>query len=159
MINDFRGENSFLSNFHILQNPIYFGNIVFITSEHLYQALKTLIYEERAWIASQPTPREAKWAGSKKGYRGRIITLREDWDQDEVRWNAMFFACMLKYSTNYDLAAKLIATHPKQLIEGNRWHDNYWGDCYCDGCRNKQGLNNLGLVQMQFRKFLISVRI
>lgn len=159
MINEFRGENSFLSNFHILQNPIHFGNLIFITSEHLFQALKTLIYEERAWIASQPTPKEAKWAGGQKGYKGRVIQLRPDWDQDEVRWNAMFFSVFLKFTSNYDLAAKLLATHPKTLIEGNRWHDNYWGDCHCDGCANKVSMNNLGLVEMQIRNFLMTVRI
>jgi len=159
VINNFRGENDFLSNFHILQNPIHFGNLIFKTSEHFFAAHKSLIYEERVWIASLPEAREAKWAGSPKGYKGRKIHLREDWDDDDVKWSVMYLALMMKYTSNYNLAAKLMNTAPQQLVEGNRWHDNYWGDCFCDGCSHKEGKNILGLMHMHIRDKFFQIRI
>ena len=37
------------------------------------------------------------------------------------------------------------------LIEGNTWHDNYWGDCSCNRCKSKSGENMLGILLMELR--------
>ena len=29
----------------------------------------------------------------------------------------------------------LIYTGDRELIEGNHWHDNFWGDCDCPPCQ------------------------
>ena len=49
-----------------------------------------------------------------------------------------------------DLKRMLIETGDEELIEGNNWHDNFFGSCYCDRCGNK-GENNLGKILMKIR--------
>ena len=42
-----------------------------------------------------------------------------------------------------DLKARLLLTGDKKLIEGNKWHDNFWGNCTCKKCENVEGKNML----------------
>ena len=39
-----------------------------------------------------------------------------------------------------------------ELIEGNTWSDNFWGDCHCPKCRGIKGENNLGKLLMKIRE-------
>ena len=57
-----------------------------------------------------------------------------------------------KFMQNPDLMKKLLATGDAKLVEGNTWHDNYWGICRC-GSRDKcgTGSNMLGKILMQVR--------
>lgn len=150
MIDRFEDEFAFLSNFYVQEVPIKVGKLLFNTNEHFYQAHKTLNFEEREWIVNQPTPAEAK-------HEGRKVQLREDWGA--VKDSVMHLGLVLKFVNNYDLAGKLLATGSKILIEGNYWHDNYWGDCDCERCTHTRGLNRLGLSLMSVRSLLASVRI
>jgi predicted NAD-dependent protein-ADP-ribosyltransferase YbiA (DUF1768 family) len=143
LIDSFKGENDYLSNFHILQRPIVYGWMVAKTSEHLFCAFKTKSVEHRRWILDAPSAREAK-------QRGRTVVLRPDW-KSGVDKTAMHLTLILKFSANWDLLSKLINTGNKQLVEGNWWHDNYWGNCNCVKCTHKIGLNNLGILHMQVR--------
>jgi ribA/ribD-fused uncharacterized protein len=152
MIDEFRGENRYLSNFHILEKPIKTGILTFKTNEHFYQAHKTLDLNDRIWIADQPTPGLAKKAGSIEGLNDRKIQLRNDWR--EVQCPVMYMGLVLKFMNNYPLAAHLLSTGDELLIEGNWWHDNFWGDCKCPKCAHIKGKNNLGLLLMQLRKTL-----
>ena len=45
-----------------------------------------------------------------------------------------------------------MATAPAPLLEGNYWHDNYWGDCKCKTCEKTEGQNKLGRILMIVRK-------
>ncbi len=110
MIDKFAGEYRFLSNFS--PGQIEYEGEVYLTSEHLYQALKTLNPEEQKFVRIAPTPGEAK-------RRGKKITLREDWDQ--VKDEIMRTVLDLKFSQNPDLMEKLLATGDQELIEGNNW--------------------------------------
>ena len=140
MINHFDGKFSFLSNFY--PSPITDGNLIFPTVEHMFQAAKTVTLEEYEMIAAADTPGQAKRLG-------RNITLREDWEKvkDEMMYNALW----LKFSIP-DLREKLLATSDEELIEGNTWHDNTWGSCSCDRCKNIEGQNKLGKMLMQIRE-------
>ena len=40
------------------------------------------------------------------------------------------------------------------LIEGNYWHDNYWGNCLCPKCKEIEGQNQLGKILMKVRSTL-----
>jgi predicted NAD-dependent protein-ADP-ribosyltransferase YbiA (DUF1768 family) len=51
------------------------------------------------------------------------------------------------------LAEKLLATGEEILVEGNTWHDNFWGRCSCRNCRGK-GVNHLGQLLMERRAAL-----
>ncbi len=156
MIDIFRGEYEFCSNFSKQLQPIRSGNLTFRTNEHYYQAHKTLNMEDRIWIASLIDPRQAKRAGSPAGYKSRKIKLRLDWKKIDKK--VMFSGLYLKFIANHDLALKLINTYPKKLVEGNTWHDNYWGDCRCKDCRDVIGQNNLGILLMQVRDLLIEIQ-
>lgn len=49
--------------------------------------------------------------------------------------------------------SKLLATGGQELIEGNRWHDTFWGRCVCERCKGT-GQNWLGRLIMQVREEL-----
>ncbi len=50
-----------------------------------------------------------------------------------------------KFEQNKDLVTLLLGTGKEQLIEGNKWHDTFWG--VCDGV----GSNYLGILLMDLR--------
>lgn len=139
MINSFTGVYAFLSNFYPCE--IEKDGIKFPTVEHYFQACKTLDLNKCAEIAAAATPGEAKRLG-------RRVKLREDWE--EVK-DAVMEEGLRKKFKNPRLKAALLSTGDAYLIEGNTWHDNYWGACRCARCRNRQGQNHLGELLMKIR--------
>ena len=144
MIDRFDGEYAFLSNFYPSKITDV-NDITYPTVEHYFQAMKTLRIEEREKIAAAPTPGQAK-------HMGRKVALRSDWEQIKIR--VMGIALRQKFSHYPELKAKLLATGEEELIEGNFWHDNTWGNCYCERCQNIKGKNELGKLLMTIRKEL-----
>lgn len=147
VIDSFEGEYEFLSNFYtspfIFKDPLFGNNkMEYKTNEHFFQAMKTLNPEERFAIWSAETPGKAKRLG-------RACTLREDWEA--IKEDVMADGLYMKFS-DYNLKQKLLNTGNALLIESNTWHDNYWGNCSCDKCKNIQGKNNLGLALMKLRE-------
>lgn len=140
MINNFDGEYRFLSNF--ANSKIVYEGIEYPTVEHAFQAAKTLNMNQRKEIAALKTPGEAKRAGR------REVILRKDWEK--VKDGIMYDLLKLKFE-NPVLRKKLIATGNELLEEGTTWHDNYWGNCYCDRCKNISGKNMLGILLMKVR--------
>jgi len=141
LIDRFRGEHFFLSNFYPV--VIWNGGIRYPSSEHAYQAAKTINMAERQRIAKLPKPSMAKRAGRK-------VAMRPDWDQ--VKLSVMERIVMLKFSVP-SLAKRLIATHPATLVEGNDWGDRYWG------VYNGVGANHLGLILMAVRDKIMAVHL
>jgi len=133
MIDNFMGEYRFLSNFHPAK--ITYDGIEYPSTEHAYQAHKTLDLKERIKISKLPS------CGQARRY-GNTITLRPDWD--EVKYKIMEDVTKLKYQ-DLELRAKLLNTKDEELIEGNHWGDVYWGVC------NGVGQNNLGKILMNLR--------
>jgi hypothetical protein len=136
----FQGELRFLSNFW--PAPVRMGGILFPTSEHAYQAMKSELDSVWTNVSLCATPGEAK-------RMGRAIRLRPNWEQ--IKDLIMLEIVRRKFCTNPELAKKLLATGEQLLIEGNNWHDNYWGSCQCAKCGNK-GKNRLGEILMRVRK-------
>lgn len=141
-INEFQGPYRFLSNFYEGLYPIRVGDFEFKTAEHLYQALKTEDLDEAKKIEQLATPGEAKRAG-------KNLTLRADWDV--VKDRAMEIAVSRKFLSDPELLPLLLRTGDATLIEGNKWHDNYWGACFCDSCADKEKFNTLGQILMHLR--------
>lgn len=110
---------------------------VYPSTEHAYQAAKTLSKIEREGIRDSDSFSKAKELG---GY----CTLRLDWE--EVKLNVMEEVLRQKFKKGSDLGDKLIATGDALLREDNTWNDTYWG--YCSGV----GANNLGKLLMKIRK-------
>lgn len=142
MIDSFQGEYRFLSNFW--PSKMFLRNEVWLTVEHYYQAMKATNEKDRALIRNAGTPGKAKRLS-------RTIALRKDWD--DIKDKVMAEALNGKFKIK-DLAAKLDATKPHLLVEGNMWHDNYWGSCGCVKCVNKEKLNKLGNMLMYIRSKL-----
>jgi predicted NAD-dependent protein-ADP-ribosyltransferase YbiA (DUF1768 family) len=57
---------------------------------------------------------------------------------------------------NPGLRDALVATGDAELVEGNSWHDNFWGVCSCSRCKNKEGQNYLGRLLEEVRASLAS---
>jgi ribA/ribD-fused uncharacterized protein len=122
-IERFEGMYEPFSNFG--PGKVRVWNIEFPRSEHAFQAAKTLDLEVRQQIAVLPTPGAAKRFG-------RAITLRPGWDR--MKKQVMLQVLLLKFIQNPKLGELLASTRPEFLVEGNTWHDNYWGRCMCTGC-------------------------
>lgn len=140
----FRGELAFLSNFDTTPFwSLWLGEKV-RSAEHAFNAVKTLDADERRQILDAPTPGEAKKLG-------RVATLREGWDTG-FRVAAMQTILHEKFVVN-ELNRKLLATGDLYLVETNHWHDNFWGDCYCNFCTDSGcfGKNMLGELLMSVR--------
>lgn len=137
----FRGQHSFLSNFHAY--PVADRGEAWPTLEHAYQAAKT---DDPEWLARI---REARTPGDAKR-RGRTVKLRRCWDG--MRDRVMLRLLRAKFSGT--LGALLLATGEAYLEEGNDWHDTYWGVCD-GGCRmgphRPRGKNKLGVLLMTVR--------
>lgn len=147
MINDFsKKEYRFLSNFYT--SPFEYDGILYPTNEHFFQAMKTTDKVQRRLIS------EAGTAGLAKKM-GRKAVLRSDWKK--IKLDIMLHGLRKKFQ-NPELVAKLTATFPDCLVEGNWWHDNYWGDCWCAKCKNIEGQNFLGFLLEHVRLELINER-
>lgn len=141
MINCFDGEFAFLSNFYELPFEDPETGITFPTMEHFFQAMKADNMQDRLAIAAAPTPGKAKRLG-------RQCALRGDWEK--VKEQVMEDGLRLKFA-DPELRKMLISTHPHELVEGTTWHDNEWGNCSCEQCKNIPGKNKLGKILMKLR--------
>lgn len=139
MIEEFKGEHNFLSNFW--RSEVTLDGQEYSTVEHAYQAAKTFIPAERRKIKEASTPGIAKKLGRK-------VTLRSDWD--EIRLKVMEDLLRQKFTKHYNLRLSLLATGDKYLQEGNTWGDDYWGY----DLKLNRGENNLGKLLMKIRKEL-----
>jgi ribA/ribD-fused uncharacterized protein len=133
-IAEFQGEYRFLSNFWPAE--VRFEGLIYPSSEHAYQAAKSLDPAERKRIAALPTPSAAKKAGA-------ALKLRPNWDTE--KFNVMETVVRDKFTRHADLRAKLLATGDSELIEGNNWGDRTWG--VFEG----KGENRLGKILMKIR--------
>lgn len=133
MIDNFKGEYRFLSNYHLC--PILWQGIQFGSVEHAYQAAKSLNPIDWEVIAAFLKPKEAKAYGYE-------IKLREDW----ATYRLEIMEELLRQKFNHtELKSKLLATSPQELVEGNTWGDAFWGVC------NGGGENHLGKLLVKIR--------
>ncbi|MDC8973994.1 NADAR family protein [Mycobacterium marinum] len=140
VIDRFRGEHFFLSNFYPAITP-HRGR-VFPSSEHAYMAAKTNDSDAIAAILAAADPAEAQRIG-------RAAPLIDGWEQQ--RFAVMEEIVTAKFTHNPDLAERLAVTTGALLVEGNDWHDQTWGSCRCDEHRDTPGANALGVILMTVR--------
>lgn len=134
-IDSFSGEHRFLSNFYKLPQPIEWEGLLYPTTEHAYQAAKTLDVAQRMKIRDAKTPGQSKRLG-------RSVTLRTGWDA--MRVFVMDSLLWLKFSHPI-LRRWLLETGDAELVEGNTWGDTFWGVC------KGHGQNHLGKGLMRIR--------
>ena len=134
----FSGEYEFLCNFH--QRSFEFEGRTYPSSEHAFQAAKTLQDHEKDGIAGAFTPSLAKRLG-------RHVKLRPDWEK--IKIDVMRSVLQAKFSDK-TLRKKLLETGDMELVEGNTWGDMYWGLDSNSGI----GQNHLGKLLMELRRKL-----
>lgn len=139
-VRGFFGDYRFLSNFY--PAPVVFEGVQYSTTEHAYQAAKTIDPSEREYIRSQESPGAAKRAGV-------LVTLREGWAEG-IDVEVMRQITEAKFRPGTALAEALLLTGDDLLVEANTWHDNHWGDCTCGAC-TQPGQNLLGVTLMETR--------
>jgi ribA/ribD-fused uncharacterized protein len=149
MINSFRGRWCFLSNFHPCE--ITYQGIKYPSVEHYYVSMKVKNDQQingryftaadcREWISKLDSPGLAKKIG-------QTLKVRSDWDV--VKLSIMEWGVREKFSDE-SLREQLLQTGDEEIIEGNTWHDTYWGQCTCPKCGGK-GENYLGKILMKIR--------
>ncbi len=112
------------------------------SSEHAYQASKTMVDKEREEFLNPDMP------PGKAKRLGRVVVLRPDWVT--VRVPNMLEIIRVKFQ-DPNLRQMLLDTAPLMLMEGNFWHDLFWGVCFCPEHQG-EGLNKLGKVLMAVRR-------
>ena len=129
------------SNFGPVRGGMYLAELVWTTSEALYQALKGLDPKAQVRIAGAATPREAKRIG-------RSITMRSDWE--EVKVEAMRLALLAKYKCGRSgLATSLAKSRAAHIVEESV-HDAWWG-AKPVGRDRLEGENVLGCLLVELR--------
>jgi ribA/ribD-fused uncharacterized protein len=137
VIDRFENDYSFLSNFYVW--PVEYEGKIYQNAEAAFQAAK--VPNEQRWPFTEMTPSEARRAG-------KLLKI----DVDE--WNAKRISVMeevlrKKFAVEF-LRCWLINTGQSELIEGNWWHDKFWGVC------GGTGENNLGKLLMKLRQEYIN---
>lgn len=138
MIGPFKGEYRFLSNFYLCP-PINMDGVEYISTEHAYQAAKTLDPGYRIRIRAAATCGDAKRLGSR-------APLRADWESRKV----LVMAGLLRQKFSREpLRGLLLQTGTEELVEVNHWGDRFWGVC------DDEGENWLGKLLMDTRRLLV----
>ena len=137
VISSFTGNYAFLSNFYTCD--IKYGNLIYKSVEHAYQASKCACYDNKIVIANAWTPGQAKKLG-------RQVDMIPGFDN--IKIDIMRELLQIKFKNVY-LAAKLYDTNNTKLIEGNTWNDKFWGCVLEHG--HWIGENHLGRLLMQVR--------
>lgn len=152
-------QHGYLSNFS--PHGIQLEGAFWMTTEHFFQGMKTLVPEERDAIRLASTPRRAKNLGME-------CTLRADWDDvvevaeklrllfsddrgglvERTKDHYMFSALAQKFHQHMELQQWLLDTGDATLVEESPM-DGYWGSAFKNGT---EGLNKLGRMLMLVRK-------
>lgn len=136
IIHRFRLKYDYLSNFY--PACVQVDGLEYLCSEAAYQAAKCANAEDRLLFV------ELNSNDSKR--LGRNIPVRSDWEK--VRIGEMEKIVRAKFTQNPHLAQFLMETEDAELIEGNSWHDTFWGVDLKTG----EGENHLGRILMALRE-------
>lgn len=138
-ITDFHQEEyRFLSNFY--EAVVTYNGLTYKNNEAAFQAQKCMSEAEKLQFTEFGP-------GKSKGI-GRRVRLRPDWE--DVKTGIMEEIVRAKFTQHPELAARLLATGEKVLVEGNTWGDTCWGV----DVRTGQGENRLGKILMKVREEL-----
>jgi ribA/ribD-fused uncharacterized protein len=138
-VKGFFDEYRFLSNFWPCEVDL--DGVKYPSTEHAYQAAKTLNPTEREAIRVAEKPGKAKRLG-------KAVKVRDDWDLVKVR--VMKDLVTQKFQT-FPLKEQLLGTGIKVLVEANSWGDRFWGATWDRDGKVLVGTNALGVILMQVR--------
>lgn len=142
-ISTFRGQYEWLSNFYPCS--ITLDGYVWRSTECYYQAQKFHNLQTKLRFT------DLSGNQAKSLARSMASDIRSDWTN--VSMDVMERALAQKFTFHNELGHKLMATGDVMLIEGNYWHDLFWGQCICAKHQGK-GENHLGRLLMARRAIL-----
>lgn len=126
----------FLSNFW--QVSVDYEGLTYPSTEHAFQAAKSLVPTDRENIRRAPNCATAK-------SMGKYVKLRENWE--DIKVDVMLELLRQKFYTD-PLEHWLLCTGDAKLVEGNTWGDAFWGVTQ-NGTGS--GRNELGRLLMDVR--------
>jgi len=129
-----------LDNFYIA--PFEYQGKEYQTCEHAFQSMKTMDLVQREKIRLCQTPGEAKGLG-------QLVPMRLDWEI--IKYEVMYEIVREKMVKYKAIAELLLSTGNREIVEGNNWDDNCWGNCICAKCKDIPGRNCLGIILMRIR--------
>jgi N-glycosidase YbiA len=138
VIDSFRGDFGFMSNFH--EASIWIDGQRYPSVEHAYQAFKFGPYAGEHSAHDMVRTAKSPGMAKKLGYSAQ---LPADWDATKT--DLMRRLVREKFK-NPLLRSMLVATEDVTLIEGNTWNDRFWGVC------KGTGQNWLGRILMEVRE-------
>lgn len=155
IIDSFREEYAFLSNFYICKVAIpseLFGSfvpaqiqgMVFPSVEHAYQAAKC-----RDGKMEMVKKIQRAWSSGYAKRLGQKVDLREGWEEMKIPIMEDLLLCKFRLDPLWSM---LWNTGDEELVEANTWRDTFWG-VYCG-----QGRNELGKALMRVRGRLLTLR-
>lgn len=130
----FTDQYQFLSNFY--PAVVEYEGMIYPSVEHAYQAAKTEHPLDRQMIQKCISPARTKKLG-------KLLTLPVDWETKKL--GVMFTCVQSKFTVTASLRDKLLDTGHRELIEGNKWKDQFWG------VYEGRGENHLGRILMEVR--------
>ena len=129
------------SNFGPIAGGMHLAQLLWTTSEAVYQALKGVDADIQVRVARATTPREAKRIG-------RSLRMRSDWDK--VKVEAMRLALVAKFKCERSgLRASLAMSRAAHIVEESN-HDAWWG-AKPVGADTLEGENVLGTLLEELR--------
>ena len=140
MIYKFADKYEFLSSFYSVN--IRLNSKEYKTVEHAYQSNKTKDESEHEWVRNAPTASKAKSFGKK-------VRERKNWN--DIKYRLMLKLVRMKFK-HPELREMLLETGNEEIVEGNYWHDNSFGNCTCSKCEKIEGENHLGKILMKVRQ-------
>jgi ribA/ribD-fused uncharacterized protein len=117
-----------------------------------FQAQKTMLPSERSRILTAGSPGKAKRCGKDKS----LTTLRPDWE--DIKIDRMHMLVETKFCTWKELAALLLSSGDRELVETNNWGDDFWGQVWNPKTKQWEGENMLGQILMSIRKDISRAR-
>lgn len=142
MILEFQGPYRWLSNFEPVD--VEYEGVIYPSVEHAYQAAKLLDPDMRLLLLTLS-------AGQAKRFpKAHPHACRPYWDT--LRYNVMAGLVAQKFPQD-PFRRLLLETGTEPIVEGNRWHDTFWGRCLCNTHKG-MGQNVLGRLIMAQRELL-----
>jgi ribA/ribD-fused uncharacterized protein len=142
VIESFSGDYAFLSNFY--RTEVEYQGDIYQSAQAAFQASKVLSPEIRSEFTSLSAA-EATLKGDK-------IAPSIEWEQNKQV--IMYKILKNKFSKNKELRSLLMKTNISPIIHKNNWHENYWGECTCEECVEKEKHNYLGKILVKVREDL-----
>lgn len=131
----FFGEFRFISNFWPAK--VVLDEVSYPSVENAYQAAKTDTRLREPFVSC---------TASQSKRLGRDVVMRADWNG--VKLDVMRDLIAQKFAPGTALAAQLMDTNQRLLVEANTWGDTFWGQC------GGKGQNHLGRLLMVQRSAL-----